>query len=287
VPRFADLTDVSQPVDGAIIATPNRLHEAHGIACAERGWPVLIEKPVTDDLAAADRLAEALDRAGVPSLVGHHRRYHPSVETLQRALADGAIGTPVTASLLWAMRKPDAYFAANWRTQGGSPVLINLIHDIDLLRALLGEIDRVAAVPGRRLRGAARPESGAVALGFAGGATATITFADTAPSPWGFEAATGENPHIGTTGQDMLWIAGTTGGLAYPSLTHWQGTDWSRPATPSRLPEPPWPAGPEPILTRQLTHFLDVIDGAAPRIPVASARASLAVALEIEREMEA
>lgn len=284
VTRFADMAEVTAPVDGVILATPNQMHAAHGIHAAQRGWHMLIEKPVTDTLEDADALAAAIAKAGVRSLVGHHRRYHDSLEQLQRMLKGGAIGTPVTATLIWAMKKPDDYFQGNWRTTHGSPVMINLIHDIDLLRALMGEVTATAALPGKRLRGTPRTESGSVALQFDTGATATISFADTTPSPWGFEAGTGENPHIGTTGQDMLFITGTRGAVSYPSLTLWgHASDWSEPAEivqPAQRHDPPDP------LTRQLTHFLDVIDGATPRIPVASARQSLATALEIERQLQ-
>lgn len=283
VTRFADMAEVTVPVDGVILATPNHLHATHGIHAATRGWHMLIEKPVTDTLEDADKLAQAIDAAGVRSLVGHHRRYHDSLEQLQRMLNGGAIGTPVTATLIWAMKKPDDYFQGNWRTTHGSPVLINLIHDIDLLRALLGEVTACAALPGQRLRGALRTESGAVALQFDTGTTATISFADTTPSPWGFEAGTGENPHIGTTGQDMLFITGTRGAVSYPSLTLWgQAADWSEPA---QVVQPAQDHGQPDPLTRQLSHFLEVIDGATPRIPVASARQSLAVALQIETQL--
>ena len=284
VTRFTDMAEVTVPVDGVILATPNQLHAAHGIYAAKRGWHMLIEKPVTNTLGDADALAAAIAKAGVRSLVGHHRRYHDSFEQLHRMLNGGAIGTPVTATLIWAMKKPDDYFNCNWRTTHGSPVLINLIHDIDLLRALLGEVVATAALPGKRLRGSPRVESGAVALQFDSGATATISFADTTPSPWGFEAGTGENPHIGTTGQDMLFITGTRGAVSYPSLTLWgHATDWSEAAEivqPAQRQAPPDP------LTKQLTHFLEVIGGATPRIPVASARQSLATALEIERQLQ-
>lgn len=283
VTRYADLSEVTAHVDGVILATPNQMHAAHGIHAATRGWHMLIEKPVTDTLEDADALAAAIAKTGVRSLVGHHRRYHDSLEQLQRMLKGGAIGRPVTATLIWAMKKPDDYFQGNWRTTHGSPVMINLIHDIDLLRALMGEVTATVALPGQRLRGTPRTESGAVALQFDTGATATISFADTTPSPWGFEAGTGENPHIGTTGQDMLFITGTRGAVSYPSLTLWgQAADWSEPA---QIVQPAQThALPDP-LTRQLTHFLEVIDGAAPRIPVASARQSLATALEIERQL--
>ena len=72
---FGDIDEVDTPVDGVIIATPTGLHAEHGIAAAERGWHMLIEKPV---VARPDRgLIDAVEKAGVNCLAGHHRRYHP------------------------------------------------------------------------------------------------------------------------------------------------------------------------------------------------------------------
>ncbi len=266
--------------DGVIIATPTPLHAEHALACAVRGWPILIEKPVAASLADADRLKAA----DVPILIGHHRRHHAKVQALTELLASGAIGTPVTATLIWAMRKPDSYFTDNWRSTDGSPVMINLVHDIDLLQHWFGPITRIAALPGPSLRTAGRIDSGAVALATGSGVTATISFADTTPSPWGFEAGTGENPNIGSTGQDMLWITGTKGGASFPSLTLWQGTDWGNPAQSAQHDQINAP----PPLDAQLDHFADVVAGrAAPACTLADGRAALAAALEIEAQLQA
>jgi predicted dehydrogenase len=276
------MANVPDGVDGAIIATPTGLHADHGIVAAKRGWHVLIEKPVAADVAGAQALQVALASAGLRSLVGHHRRYHATVQQLHAMLADGAIGTPVTASLIWAMRKPDGYFDGNWRTAGGSPVMINLVHDIDILRFVLGEISDVACLAGAPLREGGRIESGAVALRFERGVTATISFADTAPSPWGFEAGTGENPNIGTTNQDMMWITGTQGGISFPSLTQWNGVDWGQAAQTVPVDVAVNEVVP---LAAQLDHFLDVIGGAVPLIDVADATRTLQVALDIETQL--
>lgn len=284
VARFSDLSEVTGKVDGVILATPTHLHAGQGIHAATCGWHMLIEKPVAGDLADARRLGEAVERSGVGSLVGHHRRYHAPVRQLRSLIAEGVIGTALTASLIWAMRKPDPYFEGNWRTAGGSPVMINLVHDIDLLRFVLGEISATAALRGADLRGAGRIETGAIALAFASGATATISFADTAPSPWGFEAGTGENPNIGTTGQDMLWITGTRGAISFPSLSLWAGTDWSQPALRQPLERA---ENVKPPLDAQLDHFLEVMDGAAPLIDVADGTRTLEVALGIEAHLAA
>lgn len=282
VPRFADMAEVTDPVDGVIIATPTDLHARHGTHAAKRGWHMLVEKPVAGDLTGAQTLRDAVARAGVGSLVGHHRRYHAAVQQLKTMIAEGAIGRVVCANLIWAMRKPDDYFAGNWRAAGGSPVMINLVHDIDILRFVVGEIAAVSALRGAGMRGDTRIESGAVALAFENGATGTISFADTSPSPWGFEAGTGENPNIGTTGQDMMWIMGTEGAVSFPSMTLWSGTDWGHPA--QRVPVQK-AENAKPPLEAQLDHFLDVIDGAAPLIDVADATRILDVALQIEGQL--
>ena len=279
VPRLSSLADIDQ-ADGVIIATPTPLHAEHAIAVAKRGLPMLIEKPVAATLGEADHLQKTVSNTGVSVLVGHHRRHHPKAQALKEMMAE--IGQVVTVTLIWAMRKPDAYFAGNWRTDAGSPVMINLVHDLDLLRYWFGEITEVTALPGALLRGSGRIESGAVALRFGSGTVATISFADTAPSPWGFEAGTGENPNIGFTEQDMMWVAGTKGGLSFPSLTMWQGVDWALPAQAVASPHVPDLAP----LDVQLDHFLDVIAGrAAPICSLADGRAALDIALQIENQL--
>ena len=278
-PIFKDIADVDVPVDGAIIATPTGLHGRHGTQAAERGWHMLIEKPVTATLQEAATLSATTRRHNVRCLVGHHRRYHPSIDVLRSAIQNGKIGVPVTSTLIWAMRKHDGYFDTDWRRAGGSPVMINLVHDIDLLRFLFGEVTDIAALGSDTNRQGGRIESGGAILRFDSGLCATISFADTAPSPWGFEAATAENPNIATTGQDMWWITGTQGGIAFPSLTLWGGAkDWSEPATRQTLP-----ADATTPLVSQLTHFAQVITGSAePIINIDDAAKTLKVTRDLE-----
>lgn len=280
-PRFDDIAAVDVAADAIILATPSHLHARHAVAAAARGWHMLIEKPVASTLAEADQIIAATQKAGVKTLIGHHRRHHASLAALRRLIGVGAIGRPVVASCLWTMRKPDAYFETHWR-QGaeGSPLMINLVHEIDLLRFVLGEVCDVSAMGGARLRGSQRIESGVLNLGFSSGAVASITFSDTTPTPWGFEAATGENPNIATSGQDMLHIAGTKGAVSYPSLTLWQGaTDWSV-APEARMMGP---VAQTDALAAQLSHFIDVAEGRdEPLIDASDGRETLDVALRAQ-----
>jgi len=82
VPHYAlytEMLDREKP-DGVIIATPNALHVGVGLACVQRRVAMLVEKPIAETVLASRRLVEAAERAGVPLLVGHHRRHNPLIE---------------------------------------------------------------------------------------------------------------------------------------------------------------------------------------------------------------
>lgn len=280
VPGFLSLDDVDIDADGLIIATPTATHAPLTYAATARGWPVLVEKPIAGSLHEADAIVAAAETTGVPVLVGHHRRHHPKVRALKKLLASGRLGQPVTASLLWTMKKPDAYFDPPWR-QGreGAPVLQNMIHEVDTLRWLFGDVTACVGFGSNAVRSADRTESGAVALAMSSGVTVTIAFADTTPTPWGFEVGTGESPLLPMSGQDCLRIACTKGAVEFPSLTLWEGAEsWTDPIRPTRLDAP------EGVpLVNQLEHFARVIRGEeAPLVTAAEGRATLAATLMIE-----
>ena len=280
-PGFSDVTEVNVKADGIVIATPTQNHESTFAEAARRGWHALIEKPLASNLAEIDRMIAAAKAANVHILTGHHRRFHPKVQALRDILASGAIGQPILANSIWSVRKPDGYFDIPWRAGAdGAPVRMNVSHEIDLLRYLFGDVTGVAGLGANPVRGAARVESGGAVLSFASGLTATIAFADTTPSPWGFEHGTGENPNIATTGQDSLRISGTRGAVEFPSLRVWTGArDWSQAPTPQTHTTDDDGAP----LVRQLEHFARVIAGQElPINDAADGRQTLDITLQIE-----
>lgn len=289
VPCFASLDALlaAVHVDALIVATPNRTHEAVGAAAAARGLHLLVEKPIAHDLASARRLVAAAEQAGVHLLVGHHRRYNPAVERARALLNLGAVGRLVAVSAHWMLRKPDAYFADDWRRQpGGGPVLINLIHDIDLLRHLCGEIVEVSARTSNAMRGFAVEDTAAILLTFETGALATILVSDAAPSPWNWESASADNPNIPAGGQNCIRFFGSEAALEFPNLTLWRHDgaspgDWTLPLTAAPLETP----GADPhteSLVGQLRHFARVIRGQEPaRITGPDATRTLAATLAV------
>ena len=280
-PGFASLGDVDVDADGLVIATPTETHAPLAIEAMERGLDVLVEKPLAETVEAARSIVAAETRTGRKVLVGHHRRHHPRVVKLHEVLTSGRIGQPVGASLMWYMRKPDEYFDIPWRAgMNGAPVKQNLIHDVDMLCWLFGDVDDVVGLGGNPVRGKPRTEHGGAVLRFASGVIVTIGFSDTTPTPWGFEAGTGESPAIPKTAQDSLHIACTQGAIEFPSLRVWSGADhWNEEPVSSETPvEEGVP------LIRQLEHFSEVIAGITP--PQVSAKDGLR-ALDVTLRIEA
>ncbi len=72
------------------------MHVAHGPQSVAAGIPALVEKPVADDAAGATRLIEAAEAAGVPLLVGRHRRHNPLVAEAKRTIDAGRLGQIVS-----------------------------------------------------------------------------------------------------------------------------------------------------------------------------------------------
>ena len=108
VPCFADLEAGLQAVrpDGVVIATPNQLHVQNGLVAVQAGIPMLLEKPVSDDVDSALQLVEAAEKAGVRILVGHHRRHSPLTQKAREIVQSGRLGRITAVNGLCLFLKP-------------------------------------------------------------------------------------------------------------------------------------------------------------------------------------
>jgi predicted dehydrogenase len=284
VPSFADHRDLltTPGLDGVIIATPTALHVPIGLDAVAAGVPALVEKPIAPTVAQARSLAEAADRAGVPVLVGHHRRHNPVVVAAREAVRSGRLGRLTTVTALWTLRKPDDYYDVAWRREpGGGPVLTNLIHDIDVLRFVCGEIDSVQALVSSAGRGLPINDTAVVSLRFVSGAVGSITMSDAVAAPWAWDLTAGENPFFGRTDENCYLLAGSAGSLAVPSLRLWRypgEIGWAADLAEERVAVTPG----DPY-ARQLAHFRAVVRGnERPVIDARDATATLAATLAVE-----
>ncbi|GGK79912.1 Gfo/Idh/MocA family protein [Ornithinimicrobium pekingense] len=141
-------------VDLVDICTPGDTHEEIAVAALEAGKHVLVEKPMANTLAEAERMAAAAERAaaaGVRSMVGFTYRRVPAVALARQMVADGRIGEvrQVRCQYLqdWLA---DETAPLSWRTDkelAGSGALGDIgAHIVDLTHFVTGQ--RVATVSG-------------------------------------------------------------------------------------------------------------------------------------------
>ncbi|GAA3545653.1 Gfo/Idh/MocA family oxidoreductase [Amycolatopsis ultiminotia] len=251
-------------LDGVIVASPSEMHVSHALDCLDAGVAVLVEKPVAVDREQARPL---LDRVAADSrarvLVGHHRRHHPAVAAARELIGQGRLGEIRTIAAVWATHKSDAYFEVEWRRRqpGGGMLLINLIHEVDLLRHLVGEIASVEAIASNQARGLEVEDTAGLVLRFANGAIGTLVGSDSAVSPWGWDQATEDDPTFPYhPGQPCLLIAGSRGAVSVPDMTVFTqpAPSWLEPVTQNQIPVEGADA-----FARQLAHFADVAAGRA------------------------
>lgn len=278
LPDVAALID-SGGAQAAIVATPNETHLPVAEALLRAGVPVLLEKPVAESLSSALKLIAVADETGVPLLVGHHRRHNPIIRAAHEAIHSGSLGDLVMATVTCSLAKPADYFHAQWRREPGKggPLLINLVHEIDLLRHFFGEIAQVQAIASHDQRDFAVEDTAAVCLQFVSGGLATLCISDAAVGPWAWDLTAGENLARFPAHQvPAHFYAGSRAGLSLPDLKLWepQGTpDWTRQLSPRVLEAP---AG-DPYMA-QLFHFSELIrHGGKPRVSVHDATANLIV----------
>jgi predicted dehydrogenase len=283
---LAELFDTDKP-DGVILATPNQLHVDGGLQCVAAGVPVLVEKPIADTVEGATKLVEAAEAAGVPVLTGHHRNYSPIMAKAREIVSSGQLGRIVAVVGTTLFHKPDDYFevGGGWRRQpGGGPILINLIHDVNNLLSLAGEIVSVQAVTSNAVRGFPVEDTTAMIFRFAGGALGTFLLSDTAASPRSWEQTSQENPaYPSYPDEDCYHIAGTIGSLSVPTMrlrvfpgqrSWWEPFDTSVERVDRSDP-----------LANQIRHFVAVIRGEAQ--PICSGRDGLRTLRVVEAVVQA
>jgi predicted dehydrogenase len=273
-----------EKLDGVIISVPNEAHDSVGVECAGRGLHLFMEKPIASTLQAADRLIAGARANRVRLYIAHHRRFNPRIDKARELLQGGDLGELVGVSVLWCMYKPSEYFGAGpWRKgKGGGPILINTIHEIDLLRYLHGEISRVYAELSNKSRGFEVEDTVSASVRFRDGALASILMSDAAPSLWGYECTAGENPFFYPTKGDIYHFLGRKASLTFPGLVKVfyadpQAVGWQHPISTEQLEVAPC----DPYV-EQLKHFCGVVRGVeAPRTGGEDARRSLEVALAL------
>jgi len=292
LPLYSSLEDAfaNTPFDAAIIASPNEFHVPQALTCLKHGIPVLVEKPLAADLGSAALICAEAKRLNVPVLVGHHRTYSAMLRSARSFMESLEFGELTAVQGAAVFRKPEHYFEEGpWRSKaGGGPILINLIHEIGILRFLCGPISTASAMASHARRGFEVEDTAAINLRFQNGALGTFILSDIAASDRSWELTTGENPAYPRSSETACYhFAGTNGSLDFPTMRarfYAQGgapSWWSPFEVRSLMTET------ADNLARQLAHFEAVVlDGAQPLVPAEEGFENMLVIDAIRRAIE-
>ena len=260
-PLYSNVAELlkSKNLDAVIVATPNQLHKSHTVSFLKKKIPVLLEKPISDNIISAKKIINSAKKNKTPLLIGYHRRHNSIVSKVKNIINSGKLGNIVSANVLCWLYKHKEYYKEKWRVnKGGGPLGINLVHDIDMICYLLGPIQYVQAFTANKIRKFKVEDTAIVSLVFKSGALCTLNISDTIVAPWSYELTAGENPAYPITNQSAYMIGGTKGSLQFPNLKNWsykkKRSWWNK-----ILVKEDKNKKDDNTLVNQINHFADVV----------------------------
>ncbi len=156
VRRYTDYREMleKESLDLVSIATESGKHAAIALQGIAAGCHVIVEKPIALSLADADAMIQAAERKGVVLCACHQNRFNRSIQKIRSAVESGRFGKMLhgAAHIRW-YRGSQYYKQAAWRgtwEQDGGALMNQCIHNIDLLRWMLGDtVEEVMAYTDR------------------------------------------------------------------------------------------------------------------------------------------
>ena len=158
-------------VDAVVVVSPTHTHREIVVAAVQAGKPTFCEKPPALSLAECAAMSEAVEKSGTFFQMGFMRRFDPGYAAAKEKIAQGAIGRPVVfKSTSRDPFRPSLEYA-NPASSGG--IMVDMgIHDFDLARWFMGEVDTVSAA------GAVLAYPEMASIGDIDNAIATLVFDD-------------------------------------------------------------------------------------------------------------
>ena len=140
---FALIDDAS--VDAVVIVTPTHTHREIVVAAAARRKPTFCEKPPALALDEVTAMQQAIATSGMFFQMGFMRRFDAGYAAAHRQIQEGRIGTPLVFKATSRDPFRPSLEYANPKSSGG--MLIDMgIHDFDLARWFMGEVQIVSAI---------------------------------------------------------------------------------------------------------------------------------------------
>ncbi|PTX58490.1 oxidoreductase family protein [Melghirimyces profundicolus] len=141
--RWEDLLQRPRVADVAIITTQDRIHYAPTMKALERGYHVLLEKPMSPDPRECIRMEQKATESGKLLTICHVLRYTPFWTAIKRVIDEGRIGDVVSVQLnenVGYQHIAHSFVRGNWRRSDlSSPmILAKSCHDLDILAWVIG-----------------------------------------------------------------------------------------------------------------------------------------------------
>ena len=141
------LTDIEKAighpgVDAVVIVTPTETHARLIEIAVEAGKAVFSEKPIALDLAETSRVVRLAQEKGASVQIGFMRRFDPGYSTAKAKIAAGELGKLETFRALSRDTYPPSL---KFLLSSGGLFLDMAVHDLDLARFLVGEVEEVQA----------------------------------------------------------------------------------------------------------------------------------------------
>jgi predicted dehydrogenase len=151
-----------ETVDAVIISLPTFLHAEAAIKSAEAGKDILLEKPMTRDVAEAEQVVSAVKSSGVKFMVGYPIRFTESFANQKKEIDSGKLGhiqiavaNHISTGPFFARNSGDApqpvpSWWFNKKLTGGGALIDLGCHIIDLLIWYFGEVEDIKGYMGHR-----------------------------------------------------------------------------------------------------------------------------------------
>ena len=157
VPRwYDDATSLinDHGVNAIYIATPPSSHEEYTIAALNAGKPVYVEKPMSVNASAAQRMMNAAQKKNIKMVVAHYRREQPIFKKIKQLLAENTIGDIRFALLEFYKRSltkeelqiPKTAWRVDAAIAGGGLFYDLAPHQLDLMYYFFGEADKANGI---------------------------------------------------------------------------------------------------------------------------------------------
>jgi len=140
---WRDFADRPRMCDAVIVATMDRDHVGPAVACLDKGYDLLLEKPMAVTLEDCRAIAAAQRRSGAIAGVCHSMRYHKGYRRIKELLDTGAIGSIISIDQLEQVaywHQAHSFVRGNWGNEGRATFMLmaKSCHDIDYIAYLVG-----------------------------------------------------------------------------------------------------------------------------------------------------